>query len=837
MENNNYTNNMTFTKLPNGAYDIKLNNSPNAAEKSSKTEAAINELGIKYEDLIRLLKNEAADRESFCECKRYLNYICDDENKPFIFSNMLIRAETRKDALEFAKFMVSAESVIKGKIINSSVRDERSIKNLDIKKINKLNETMVVIIDSLMSVSEIEEEKRKKGKNIFDVWQHIIRGLESAKNKNFRFIVCADYNEAEKRFDQFGDKAVVDMLKGFLTFDVKDKRKGVIEVSHLLMSKLKKGNVEVDKEFRKDIIKYNLAAYNEAEKKGMDYIDDIYSKLIKSIYTADEKTRPDISVLLKPTPKVSAKTALEKLNGLTGLSNVKNMIKELEGYCRMNPAEAKDMSLNFVFTGNPGTGKTTVARLMAQMFCSMGIIKTSNVVEVLAGQLIGRYVGDDTRLTLEACEKAYGGILFIDEAHDLNPESAANNLKASRQAALSALIKEMEDNRDKLTVIMAGYGEEMKELLEKNPGLRSRIYKVVEFEDFTVDELADIFKADCEESGYSYSDSAIEKAKDKLGILRFEENFGNARSVRNVFREAQLSAMDGDKVRKDIRPEDIIIENPLPDYKMCSSRLNELVGLANVKKRISEIVALCKYNKTTGNNAVPSVSNMVFTGNPGTGKSTVAGLIGNMLFNVGAVKAPRFVSINAYEISSSKVGGVAENLRKYCRSAMGGVLFIDEAYALSEFRGGGDSEAVSVLLDMMENYRDDLVVILAGYKDKMKMFFESNPGLRSRIPSAIDFDDYTKEELEEIFVNMCESNGFSVSQEALNNFSEVIDASMRFDDFANARTVRNIFEGAYRCHAVRCTEDDGISDDQMISGEDLRVEDYNDDNYIPLGFY
>ena len=229
--------------------------------------------------------------------------------------------------------------------------------------------------------------------------------------------------------------------------------------------------------------------------------------------------------------------------------------------------------------------------------------------------------------------------------------------------------------------------------------------------------------------------------------------------------------------------------------------------------------------------------NMLFRGNPGTGKTTVAKLFGNMLFALGAVKAPRFVSINAYELNTSRVGGVSKNLKEYCRKAMGGVLFIDEAYAIGEFISTSASDAINVLLDMMENHREDLVIIFAGYPDKMKEFFDRNPGLRSRVPVTIDFEDYTLDELEEIFISLCKKNDFKVTVEAIDIVRETLSAAMGMEDFANARTVRNIFEKAYKNHAVRIVENDCNWEEDVLTEEDMNMDGVVDSSRcVPLGF-
>ncbi len=780
-----------------------------------------------FDDTMDSLEKSVDDEETFAEVKKYLNYVCDtSRKKPVIPANLLVMGETESEAGAFVTDLLFAEHC-RGKKLPKIER----IKEADIKYLsgikNKGNTETIFVIESMMTDAEIEVEEKKKNVPITDMWDKLSESLLGNKRNNKRIIVCASYDTAVERFYNSPVERFRNRLDTFWSFKIRLKEKNCDDVNAALLHEFEKSGFVADEEFKNGLADYNRAVYKTSSLPASDYIRQLFSTIVKNKYLQERAVKSlGLSDIPQYTAPVSSEDAARDIESLVGLSGVKKVLKELEGYLRMNEKEVGNMYLNFVFTGNPGTGKTTVARLMADMLFSMGIIKRNTVTEINGSELLGRYIGDEGRLVKQACRRAYGGILFIDEAYILDPSDASNNLKACREEVIANLMREMDMNRGKLCVIFAGYGKEMQEFTNANPGMRSRIFRTIEFEDFSEDEMLEIFRRECEREHCVFDEKVLEKAGEKLHIIKYDDNFGNARTVLNVLRDAQLASLEEDMAGggKILKPGHIVIESKLPGLKESEEALERLTGLENVKNKIKEIVSMVRYNSVTGKNHIRAVSNMIFAGNPGTGKTTVARLFGNMLFALGAVKAPKFVSINAGDLNSLKIGGVTENLKKYCKEAMGGILFIDEAYAIGRFAPSATSDAVNVLLDMMENHRDELLIILAGYRNNMKYFLEENYGLSSRIPVTIDFEDYSEDEMVEIFKGFCEQSDFKVAPEAMTRFRSIIGGMSKNKDFANARSVRNIFENAYRRHAVRCVES-GFAPSaagDIITEEDMR---------------
>ena len=236
--------------------------------------------------------------------------------------------------------------------------------------------------------------------------------------------------------------------------------------------------------------------------------------------------------------KEPEKSGMEELHELIGLKTVKHDVEEMVGLAKVRKMrEEKGMkqvpvSLHLVFSGNPGTGKTTVARILAKLYKEIGILSTGQLIETDRSGLVAGYVGQTAIKTSQKIEEAMGGVLFIDEAYALNQEG-----ENFGQEAIDTILKAMEDHRDKFIVIVAGYTELMKSFVESNPGLRSRFNKFFEFPDYTVEELQAIFMMQCKKYQYKLTEEAEAAIRDEITRMEAEkgENFANAREVRNLF--------------------------------------------------------------------------------------------------------------------------------------------------------------------------------------------------------------------------------------------------------------------------------------------------------------
>jgi len=275
---------------------------------------------------------------------------------------------------------------------------------------------------------------------------------------------------------------------------------------------------------------------------------------------------------------------------------------------------------------------------------------------------------------------------------------------------------------------------------------------------------------------------------------------------------------------------EVVIE-PSSVGEVIDALERDLVGLAPIKSRLREIAALLLVDRARsrlGIAAGPPSLHMCFTGNPVTGKTTVALRMAEVLHRLGYVRKPQLVSVTRDDLVGQWIGHTAPKTKEVLKRAMGGVLFIDEAYYLYRPENERDygQEAIEVLLQVMEGRRDDLVVILAGYKDRMERFFESNPGLSSRIAHHLDFPDYAPEELLAIADLMAEGMKYALSPDARETMREYIGRRKAQPRFANARSIRNALDRARLRHAQRLFGQSGAATrEQLMTIEpaDLRA--------------
>ncbi len=507
--------------------------------------------------------------------------------------------------------------------------------------------------------------------------------------------------------------------------------------------------------------------------------------------------------------------AKKELNSLVGLESVKEsikmLVKRLE-YENMRNATLGESATpiecpRFIFNGNPGTGKTTVARLVADICYGCGLLSKGNLVEVSRADLVGEYVGQTGKNTKEACDKANGGVLFVDEAYAL----VQKNENDFGKEAIAVLIKEMEDHRNDMVVIIAGYTEEMDELLKTNSGIKSRITDTITFEDYTTDELFQIADNMAGKKNYDLTEDGKKAFEYLINAKKVDRKFGNAREVRNILdkaisRKAMLFSEGAQESLTELTSMDFGVDlskNVETSSRELLEQLDRMVGLANVKKNVRQVVSKAKYmiqevnDSNMGADQLALNMNLCFTGNPGTGKTTVARLYAKLLHSIGLAKTDKVYELTRGDLVAPYMGQTAIKSKEVCEKCYGGVMFIDEAYSLVQ--GPNDTfgmEALDTLIKEMEDHRDKLVVILAGYTKEMREFMEHNSGLRSRISRFIEFEDYSLEELYSIFKILVREKGCTIDEDAsLNAKAFIMDMLANKDNtFGNAREVRKLFE-------------------------------------------
>ena len=580
---------------------------------------------------------------------------------------------------------------------------------------------------------------------------------------------------------------------------------------------------------------------------AMKTAEDIFTSFISRGATANQVEREDIQGYV-PEER-SLNDILSDLDMFIGMDEVKQAVREI-AYSVQNSVQRAErglgaqekMSMHIILTGNPGTGKTTIARKLGEILAAIGYLDSGHVVEVDRAKMVSPYQGETPKQVDRLCDKALGGILFVDEAYTLAPVSQAGDRDNLGAQALEKLMKRMEDDRGKFVVIAAGYRTEMDNLFRINPGFKSRFNYFLNIDDYTPEQLYEIMLVFAKEKKYLFSPEAAEKAQTCIRQMydTRDKDFANGRTMRSLFdkickKQAQrlqysdMSTVSNEQLMT-IEADDIPFEAPQSvDFSDCLKKLDGLVGLGAVKKEISNLAAYLNLQIRRGETNMFQGKHYVFTGNPGTGKTTVARIMADVFRTLGILSRGQLVEADRAKLVAGYSGQTAIKTNQLIDTALGGVLFIDEAYTLKS--NDGDSfgaEAIDTLLKRLEDDRGKFICIVAGYTDQMHDFIDSNPGLKSRFTQTIHFDDYTPDELTQIFLNLAAAKNFvldDATRGAVHRQFEQLYLR-RDKNFGNARDARRIFDEAVERQSQRLVgliSDPGFKEEDMfrLTTEDL----------------
>jgi SpoVK/Ycf46/Vps4 family AAA+-type ATPase len=579
---------------------------------------------------------------------------------------------------------------------------------------------------------------------------------------------------------------------------------------------------------------------------------------------ADGRTRPlrgragtgsrGTSAAAADDEPVPVDQALAELEDMIGLDPVKQQVRGIAASIeaarlRADAGFPVERPLrHLVFSGPPGTGKTSVARTLATIFHSFGLLPTSRVVEAQRADLVGEYLGATAIRTNELIDRALGGVLFVDEAYSLVNEGDGQADRFGNEA-VQTLLKRAEDDRDQLVVVLAGYEKEMDAFLASNPGLASRFATRISFPSYSADELFRIAESLVRQRGDILDEGAAQALRRRFEqVVQREvvDELGNGRFARSVVEKAAqardvrvvTAGVDGTDPAPRPEAEDLItvrasdveaahreLTSRLPGFgeapgiEEALAELDAMIGLEPVKDQVRSIVAqlrVAKLREEQGLLNQAPMRHFVFSGPPGTGKTTVARVLGRVFAALGLLGRADVVEAQRADLVGEHLGATAVKTNRLVDRALGGVLFVDEAYSLvNPGYSGGDAfgaEAIQTLLKRAEDDRSRLVVVLAGYPAEMERFLASNAGLSSRFNVRVRFPSYTADELTEIAEAVAARTGDAFDDTAREDlrsiFAHVCEAGW-IDELGNGRFARSLFEKACSHRDLRVSQELG----------------------------
>lgn len=567
----------------------------------------------------------------------------------------------------------------------------------------------------------------------------------------------------------------------------------------------------------------------------------------------DKKITTNNSILEKLEKKTSEHplpySLSKELDEFIGLKSLKQTLTDFITYLNfIKERNSKGIDSNeniiphCIFLGSPGTGKTSIARLLGKFYKSIGLLENGHVIEVDRASLVGEFIGSTAQKTEQVINQALGGILFIDEAYSLKPDNSAKDFG---QEAIDILLKRMEDYKGKFVVIAAGYPSLMDQFINSNPGLKSRFTHTFYFENYPSEELAEIFKKFAAKEKYNVTDDAYDKLILLLdnAVSRADESFGNARFVRNIFNESKIQLSK----RYQLLPYDernysslstIIAEDIFKAFQSLNnqktfvnfngkvdkylSEINSLVGLDEVKSDILKLISSIKIDKLKKYQGIDSFAknlNSVFISERGLGTSTIANYLGKIFKELNILSHSLVLEIDNSFFDQLNNIDTYLLIDKLFQENEGKLILVNDAVNTLKAKNDFSDSLLQYFLKKLYLNQNKVIVILCGSENEINDLFQNVPVIESQFPNVFRFREHSNRQLLEIGWKISKKKNYILDEGAWQSLYEII-CTMRSDNtkvFYNARTINDILNQAIRLQEKRILSLNKFSESELMT--------------------